>query len=395
MPREGAVAASRRSRKVLSIAQIHWALPPVAGGVETHLADFSRLLAARGHQVTLFTGKGKLEDGPRLATVQSDLLDMDLYREQLEDASAEELAQRLADTLREELLQRGIRVVHGHNLHHFTPVPALALRRLEKELGLRVCHTYHSVWEDQLDIARLCGGWPGQHAVSRFLSERCTNELAVRTVPTYLGVADDRYRHIVLPRASDDDEQIVLLPARLFPEKGAVTAVRMLHRLRAEGLPVRLILTTPNQIVDWNSESEPFRRRVDETITELGMTRYVDFRSVSFDEMPELYSVANVVIYPSTYPEPLGLAPLEAAAAGRPVVITRIGGLPETVRHRWTGYVVPPDDLDALTTRVRALLTHQGRARRMGRAGRGLVRRKFALDRYVDRMVELYNGAQS
>jgi glycosyltransferase involved in cell wall biosynthesis len=98
------------------------------------------------------------------------------------------------------------------------------------------------------------------------------------------------------------------------------------------------------------------------------------------------------VIYPSTYPEPLGLAPLEAAAAGRPSVVTRTGGLPETVRHRRTGYIVPPGDLDALTDRVRSLLMHPRRARRMGKAGRARVRKKFTLDSYVDHMVELYRG---
>lgn len=45
--------------------------------------------------------------------------------------------------------------------------------------------------------------------------------------------------------------------------------------------------------------------------------------------MPQLYALANVAIYPSTYPEPLGLAPVEPAAAGRPVVVTRTGGPPE------------------------------------------------------------------
>jgi glycosyltransferase involved in cell wall biosynthesis len=134
---------------------------------------------------------------------------------------------------------------------------------------------------------------------------------------------------------------------------------------------------------------------VEETIARNGLARYVEFRSASFDEMPELYASATVVIYPSTYPEPLGLAPLEAAAAGRPAVVTRAGGLPETVRNRRTGYIVPPDDLDALTKRVRALLTHPRRVRRMGKAGRALVHRRFALEGYADRMIGLYREVEA
>lgn len=168
----------------------------------------------------------------------------------------------------------------------------------------------------------------------------------------------------------------------------------MLRHLRDEGLRARLVLTGPDQTVDWENESQTFSQKVKETIADLDLTQYVNFRSVGFREMPQLYALANVVIYPSTYPEPLGLAPLEAAAAGRPVVVTRTGGLPETVRHGLTGYIVPPGDLEALTKRVRTLLTHPRRARRMGQAGRALVRRRFALDRYVDQMVELYAAAQ-
>ncbi|MBS2961541.1 glycosyltransferase family 4 protein [Actinocrinis puniceicyclus] len=389
MPREGAPLP--RTRQTIAVAHVHWALPPIAGGVETHLADFSRLLAERGHHVTLFAGQGLVQAGPRVETVPCDLLNLDWYRERRMEASDKELAKQLAETMRAEITRRGIRVVHGHNLHHFTPVPAMALRLLEQDIGVRVYHTYHSVWDTDLHIVEHCRNWPEQHAVSRFLSGLCAQGLSVPTIPVYLGVAEDRYRHIDSPSASG--EQVILLPARLFPEKGAQAAVRMLRRLRDEGLSVRLILTGPEQTVDWDQESEPFGQRLKETIADLGLTGHVDFRSVGFGQMPQLYAQANVVIYPSTYPEPLGLAPLEAAAAGRPAVVTRIGGLPETVRHRRTGYVVPPGDLDALTNRVRTLLTHPRRARRMGRAGRAMVRRKFALDAYVDRMVELYRAA--
>lgn len=101
MPRAGAVAASYRPSEKFAVAHVHWTLPPVAGGVETHLADFSRLLAARGHHVTFFTGKGALEDGFNVTTVRSELLNLDWYRERRLDAYEQrELAERLADTLR-------------------------------------------------------------------------------------------------------------------------------------------------------------------------------------------------------------------------------------------------------------------------------------------------------
>jgi len=394
MPRERR-AQAHRQQSAPAVAHIHWTLPPVAGGVETHLADVSRLLAARGHRVVFFTGKGALERYPLESTEHSDLLDLDTYAgRSMEPDEQQELAEELADVLRERLTRLDIGIVHGHNLHHFSPVPALALQRLEKELGLLVFHTYHSLWDDQLDIAEQCRDWPGQHAVSEYLSRECASLLPIRPSAVYLGVAEDRFRHIEPLNAESPDERVILLPARLSPEKGADTAVKLLRRVRAEGFAVRLVLTAPDEIVDWDHASAPFKRELGRLISEYGLDDYVEFVSVTIDEMPKLYARADIVIYLSTYPEPLGLAPLEAAAAARPVVVTRTGGLPETVLEGETGFVVPPGDLDTLTDRVRFLLTHPVRARDMGIRGRSRVRRKFALDTYVDRMVELYRGIE-
>lgn len=396
MPREFADTALAPDREPFPIAQVHWALPPIAGGVETILADFTRLLADRGHEVTLFAGRGRLENLPYVRTVSCDLLDMDRYEEQQEHASDEVLAERLAAELKVELEQRNIRVVHAHNLHHFTPIPALALDRLRKSMGLQLHHTYHSIWGHGSNdvIARICGSWPGQHAISQYIKDACFEKFDIRTIHTFTGVALDRF-HEVPPRSAESEstgsrERVILLPARLMPEKGAELAIRMLRRLREENMPVRLILTSPTQTVDWDGESEAFRQKIEAAIAGYGLGSCVELRSAGFADMPGLYAESDIVIYPSLYPEPLGLAPLEAAAVGRPVVVTRIGGLPETVRDGETGYIIPPNDLDALTDRVRVLLKDPERARRMGQAGKAYVSANFALESYVDRMVELY-----
>jgi glycosyltransferase involved in cell wall biosynthesis len=321
---------------------------------------------------------------------------MDHCAEQLEYASVQVLAERLAAELRAVLQERHISVLHAHNLHHFTPVPALALNLLQSDMGLRLHHTYHSIWDDggYDSIAGICRSWPGQHAISRYVEEACFHKLNVRAIHTYPGVALDRF-HDVSPSSrepafAESRDCVVLLPARLISEKGAELAIRMLRRLRAENLPVRLILTSPTQTVDWDGESEAFRQKIEAAIAGYGLGSCVELRSAGFADMPGLYAESDIVIYPSLYPEPLGLAPLEAAAVGRPVVVTRIGGLPETVRDGETGYIIPPNDLDALTDRVRVLLKDPERARRMGQAGKAYVSANFALESYVDRMVELY-----
>jgi phosphatidyl-myo-inositol dimannoside synthase len=79
-------------------------------------------------------------------------------------------------------------------------------------------------------------------------------------------------------------------------------------------------------------------------------------------------------------PEGLGLAALEAAACGLPVVVGRSGGAPETVRPGETGFVVDPHDPAALADRLLGLLADPAAARAMGAAGRRLVLDRFGLD---------------
>jgi phosphatidylinositol alpha-1,6-mannosyltransferase len=78
--------------------------------------------------------------------------------------------------------------------------------------------------------------------------------------------------------------------------------------------------------------------------------------------------------------EGLGLAAVEAAASGLPVVVGRSGGAPETVLDGVTGVVVPPDDPDGLAAALRPLLLGPGRARAMGAAGRRHVAARFGAE---------------
>ena len=87
--------------------------------------------------------------------------------------------------------------------------------------------------------------------------------------------------------------------------------------------------------------------------------------------------------------EGLGLAALEAAACGLPVVVGDSGGAPETVLDGVTGFVVSPDDPIALAGRLVELLTDPGRSSAMGAAGRAYVETHFGAGSARARVREL------
>lgn len=97
---------------------------------------------------------------------------------------------------------------------------------------------------------------------------------------------------------------------------------------------------------------------------------------------------AAIFVY-ITHAEGLGSAALLAMSAGVPVIASRTGGLPEIVRHDETGLLVD-NDPRAIADAVRALLDDRDHARRLGDAGRRMVRDGFTVDHMVRRTMEVY-----
>jgi glycosyltransferase involved in cell wall biosynthesis len=110
-------------------------------------------------------------------------------------------------------------------------------------------------------------------------------------------------------------------------------------------------------------------------------------------ELPRLYSAATVVVAPTRGHRACGsLAAAEAMAAGKPVVATRVGGIPEYVADGETGVLVPPDDPGALADAVTALLADPDRLSRFGRAGRARVEAQFDGDKTNGQLERLFRS---
>ena len=118
--------------------------------------------------------------------------------------------------------------------------------------------------------------------------------------------------------------------------------------------------------------------RVDLAIDRLGLRGTVRCVSgITDDELARLYAQAQVAIVPSLY-EGFSLPAVEAMACGVPVVATTGGALPEVVgRDGATGFLVPPDDPDALAHAMGRLIDDSSLRKRLGAAGRQRVLRRF------------------
>ena len=107
------------------------------------------------------------------------------------------------------------------------------------------------------------------------------------------------------------------------------------------------------------------------------------------EDVPEVLSVVDVFVLPSLR-EGLGTAILEAMAMGKPIISTRVGGIPEAVRHEVNGLLVPPADTPALAAAIKELLAEEEKRLTMGRQSRKIAEQRFSHTNMVSEMQSLF-----
>jgi glycosyltransferase involved in cell wall biosynthesis len=108
------------------------------------------------------------------------------------------------------------------------------------------------------------------------------------------------------------------------------------------------------------------------------------------DDVAALLDRIDIVVVPSTWPEPFGLVILEGMRAARPVVASRHGGALEMLEDGVTGVLVPPNDPDALMTGLDRLLADPALRRRLGIAARERFLTTFGEEAFLCRIAKLH-----
>lgn len=175
-------------------------------------------------------------------------------------------------------------------------------------------------------------------------------------------------------------EPVLLSLAVLAWRKGIDVLLSILAHLRTRGF----------QPVLWVAGEGPERSALERQAEELGLAARVRFLGHRSDKA-DLLSACDAVVLPSRL-EGLGVAALEAMAAGRAVVASSVGGLREVVRHGETGFLVPPEDLDGLADALFRLLEDEKLKAKMRETGASRAAREFDARRMVASYERLYTS---
>ena len=360
------------------------------GGSGVVATELAHALVHRGHRVHLISSEPpfRWRDGvPELFFERVEMLSYPLFREP-------QYLLALATTIARVACDHRLDLIHAHYAVPHATAAYLADRMLEDESDAcqpRTVTTLHGT-----DIT-LVGSDPSYRrvvafsieqshavtAVSESLKRDTARAVGVRrpidVVPNFLDCTEYSRRPSTPVRSelSPDGLPIVLHVSNFRPVKRVDAVFDVFARVHRE-VRARLVM------VGDGPDREPLARRV--AASALG--DFVTFAGEQNDLVPVL-SAADVFLLPSQE-ESFGLAALEAMACELPVVVSRVGGLPEVITDGETGFLCDLDDLDGMASRIVALLRDRDLRERIGRTAAVHVRARYCVDAVVPMYEAVY-----
>ncbi|WP_435011301.1 glycosyltransferase family 4 protein [Tundrisphaera lichenicola] len=188
-------------------------------------------------------------------------------------------------------------------------------------------------------------------------------------------------------RAPDETRRI-LFTGRLIQRKGVEYLIRAMPRILERQKAVLVITGDGDQ-----------RARLEAITESLGLGGVVEFHGfVDNQTLDRCYAECDVYVNPSVIDdrgdtEGLGVGPIEAFAHGKPVVASAVGGIPDVVKDRRTGLLVPEKSPERLADAILELFERPDYARELARNGLEFSREQFDWGRITDSIEAVYRGA--
>jgi len=368
------------------------------GGPALHVAYLSAGLVERGYDTTLVAGTlARGEESMAHVAEERGVAVVVLPELSREIAPLHDLraARRLALLIREQrphilhthtakagavgrlaaLFARGARppivvhTFHGHVLRgYFGPVRSRLFRLLERRLA-RTATALVAVSPEVRDDLVALGVAPRE----KFTVIRLGIELDRRVAAGQDGRAEAR-RQLGVP----DERFVVGWIGRMTAVKRTDNVLLAFKGLRERGFDACLCMVGDG----------PDRDQVEQQAHRLGIMRRCLFLGYQEDVAP-FYAAFDALVLPSGN-EGTPVSAIEALAGGRPVVATRVGGVPDVVRDGQDGFLVEPGAVDDLADRLARLATDPELRRRMGESGRARVLERYSVHRLLDDVDRFY-----
>lgn len=261
-----------------------------------------------------------------------------------------------------------VHTYHGHVLRgYFDPLRTQFFRETERTLARHTTRLVAVGPEVRDDLVELGVAPAEQFTVIRLgidLDSRVLAGEGRTELRRLYGVPEDRF--------------VIGWIGRMTAIKRVPDILRAFARLRANGVDATLCLVGDG----------PDRAAIESQAHELGIMRSLLFVGYQRDVAP-YYAFFDTLVLASGN-EGTPVVAIESLAAGRPVVSTRVGGVPDVVREAEDGYLVEPGDVDALVAALERLARDPDLRRRLGSTAPARVIPRYRVERLVSDTDELY-----
>ncbi|WP_206811136.1 N-acetyl-alpha-D-glucosaminyl L-malate synthase BshA [Paradesulfitobacterium ferrireducens] len=363
---------------------------PTYGGSGVVAAELGYILGERGHQVHFISSARPF----RLYKYHRNL-----FFHEVEDVSYPlfkypPYTLLLANKIVEVTRQVGLELIHVHYAIPHTISAYLAKQMLDEAIPLvTTLHgtdiTLVGAYEEFYRLTRMAlKVSDGLTAVSHSLAadtETIFGPLScgIEVVPNFVDPL------VYFPRPKNDTERESFAPAgeklithiSNFREvKHVPDVIRIFERVQRQ-IPCRLLLVGDG----------PEMGKVEREVAKRGLKARVLFLGKQ-ENVGEILQMSDVFLLPSAQ-ESFGLAALEAMACGVPVVASRVGGLPEVVKERETGFLLPAGDVEGMSAAVVRLLREPELYERMSAAAAAMALQEFPPERAAKAYEKVYEEA--
>ena len=181
------------------------------------------------------------------------------------------------------------------------------------------------------------------------------------------------------------DSPVILFVGRINPEKGVDLLIDSIPFVQKQIKDVKLLVVGP-------TTNELYLDQLKSLVSKFGLKNDVIFAGEKDvkHELPKFYAVCDVFCCPSNHGEGFGNVALEALAAGKPVVSTSSGGLPEIMEDKKVGFVVPVMNKEKLASALIQILEIESLQKKMGLAARKRAEEFFSWENIATKYLRLY-----
>jgi glycosyltransferase involved in cell wall biosynthesis len=372
----------------MKIFQVVPYYPPHIGGMEFYVKRLSEELAARGHDVTVFTSSNtphqsiktinkvrvcslkimtKVYNVPIVPTLYTSLL----ASEKPDVVHTHQYPIYFSDVAAfYKLTQKARLIVHVHVISDAkSAVSGLISEAYYSTLGLKTLTTADAVLVPSL-------------AYKTKLSSMHINQNKLQVIP--YGIEPHKFQKAngseFRKTLGCESSKIILTVGRLNYQKGFHYLIQAMPAITKKIPNVKLVIVGEGEQLIY----------LKNLAQSLGLGESVIFTGAwSQSEIPDTYAACDVFVLPSLF-ESFGISLIEAQATGKPVVCTRTGGAPEAVIEGKTGLVVEPADPKQLENAIIRLLLDPELSAEMGQAGRRFVQERYDIKQVVTTLIEKY-----